>query len=87
MTSNEKTRTEQLQRLRQLRAGRGNRAGMAKSGPNKCKISIKQLKYIKHAQDNGMDRPEIKKNTGLSHFIVTNAMNGNYDHLLRYLPG
>lgn len=79
-------REERLHRLIQLRAGPGNRKGMTKGGPNKCTITIKQLQYIKHAQENGIDRPEIKKATQLSHFIVTQAMEGRYDHLLRHYP-
>lgn len=66
-----------------LNAGTGNRAGLCKGGPNKCKINTKQLKYIKQLQDIGVNRPEIMKRTGLSHHIVTGAMEDRYDHLLR----
>ena len=76
--------TEQKQRLGILNAGHGNRSGLYSGGPNKCKITIKQLKYIKKAQLEGIDRPELMKRTGLSHYIVTRAMNGKYNHLLRY---
>lgn len=75
---------KQRSRLKTLNAGTGNRAGLCKGGPNKCKIKIRELQYIKHAQDSGMNRPYIMKVTGLSHYIVTQAMDGAYDHLLRY---
>lgn len=75
---------EQKSRLKTLNAGTGNRAGLCKGGPNKCKINIKELQYIKHAQECGMDRIYIMKVTGLSNYSVIQAMNGAYDHLLRY---
>lgn len=75
---------EQKSRLKTLNAVTGNRAGLCKGGPNKCKINIKQLKFIKHAQNEGVNRPDIMKRTKLSHYIVTQAMDGAYDHLLRY---
>ena len=78
--------TLQKDRLKTLNAGTGNRAGLCKGGPNKCKINIKELKYIKHAQVSGVNRSDIMKRTGLSHYIVTQAMNGAYDHLLSYVP-
>jgi hypothetical protein len=77
------SRELRLERLAQLKSGAGHRKGLFQGGPNKCKLSKRQLLEVKRLWDSGITVLNIIKLTGHSKFIVDQAVDGAYDHLLK----
>ncbi len=78
------TKLIRLERLRQIRAGPGNRAGLYKGKQGTCMITAEQVMDIKKCleSDTRMTHKEIIAETGMSDYYIRNTKKGKFDYLL-----
>ncbi len=78
----EQERQIKLERLRQLKAGPGNRAGMFGERKGTCLITAEEVNEIKECLDSGLNGIKTVEKTGLSEYYVRNTKKGLFDYLL-----